>query len=178
MNFLMNNALYLILLTVIVTIKYYRFYRNQKPNFKDFYNLQIIQYTATVLLINFFILDHSDLSAFIDQIANFSELATISGILAGFIFAGISILYSFMGNNVISEQFKYNFMDHIFAKLFLSILSSIFVIMFYALFLIFPNIIVMILVKLYIVIFFVSLFYFIWSIYEIYHFLRKLKSVI
>lgn len=177
MNFL-NNGLYLILLFVIVTIKYFRFFKKKKLIFKDFYNLQIIEYTAIVLLIILFILNHSELSSFISQITKFSELATISGILAGFIFAGISILYSFMGNNVISEQFKYNFMDHVFAKLFLSIISSIFVIMLYALFLIFPNIIVVDLVKLYIMIFFVSLFYFIWSLYELYCFLRKLKSII
>lgn len=62
---------------------------------------------------------------FIDQMIN------VSGVFVGFIFAGISILFSLIGLNKLESEFKNDFLDKVFHKSFLCIMSSLVVLVTY-----------------------------------------------
>lgn len=177
-DFVCRYYVYIIAISILMYVIYLRFFQSKLPNFRNFYKLQIIQYSIIFMIVILFFLEKSDLKNILIDISKLSELTTISGTLAGFIFAGISILYSFMSNEIIAEQFKYNFIDHVLSKLFLSIISSVLVIILYVLFLVFPNLFRIETLKLYLIVYFMSLVYFVWSIVELYKFLKKIKNVI
>lgn len=140
--------------------------------------MQIIQYTSCFFLISDFAFEKSNLLPFIDDIMNLSELVTISGVLAGFIFTGLSLMLTFLEKKEISERFKYDFLDHVLAKLFLSILSSVLVIILFAIFKVFPYLVDVNKIQFLITVFFLALFYFVWSLYELNRFLRRLKKIL
>lgn len=177
-NFLCRYYVYIIAAVIVIFIIYLRFYQNKLPNFKKNYQLQIIEYSIIFMSIILFSLENNDLKNILSDTNKLSELTTISGTLAGFIFTGISILYSFISNKVIAEQFKYDFIDHVLNKLYLSIISSVSVIILYVIFLVFPNLFCIQTLKLYILVYLMSLVYFVWSIFELYRFMKKIKNVI
>lgn len=107
-------------------------------------------------------------SEFLNQIVN------ISGILVGFIFAGISILFTLISMDKMRSKFKNGFLDKVFHKSFLCIFSSISVIVLYFWLSIYEFDIQIFKVMLYA--FAYSLFYMSWCLVDFFKLIFKSKD--
>lgn len=109
-------------------------------------------------------------SDFIGQIVN------ISGVFVGFVFAGISILFSLIGFNKLKSEFTNGFLDKVFHKSFLCIASSLIVLIAYSA-INMKLCAYLITLKVMIYSFSFSIFYIIWCLIDYFKLIFKSKNL-
>ena len=116
---------------IIISLIIIFFGNKTKP--RIIYRIRVVFVSLIMLCIfNFLFYDMNYLelqknNEFIGQIIN------ISGVFVGFIFAGVSILFSLIGLNKMKSEFANGFLDKVFHKSFLCITSSLLVLIVYSL---------------------------------------------
>lgn len=89
------------------------------------YRIRIIAVSTIMLCVFNILLNDLDYGK-IDLESNFIlQMVNISGVFVGFIFTGISILFSLISMNKLRSEFTYGFLDKVFHKSFLCIFSSL-----------------------------------------------------
>lgn len=89
------------------------------------YKVRIIAISIIMLCVFNILLKDLDFSKINLESNYILQMVNISGVFVGFIFTGISILFSIIGMNRLKSEFTYGFLDKVFHKSFLCVFSSL-----------------------------------------------------
>lgn len=174
---MLKNFLFIFILFIILLLEIYA----KKKKYKVLYNIRILTRSMLFMLILLYIYGDLECIREDDVKEIVQQMIVVSTVLIGIIFAGISILFSVINNKNIKKEYRFNFLDKFFNKAFLCIITSIIVIIIYFLDLfhlkIFNNFHINFF-KLDVYVFSLSLFYFIWCIWEFYKLIFSSKDKI
>lgn len=114
------NIFIILLLLILILI-------GNKQVHKVIYQIRVIAVSLIVLCLFNIFFENIDFYGIRNNENFINQIVSISGVFIGFIFAGISILFSLIGLNKLDTEFKNDFLDKVFHKSFLCIMSSLIV---------------------------------------------------
>lgn len=134
----------------------------------------IISFGAMIVLVN---LPFYNFQRLINDNDFYYNCITLSSIIGGFLFTGISILISALDKDRIKRLWENNYLDNLYRSAFAGIILNVFSI-FVAVFLLCTDItdIKEFFLKFELVILFVGIIFFIWCIRQLFFVLKRLKS--